>query len=132
MYYILILQIIFVSCQDFPLYNTDDMIIENLRKREVIPLNQINRRLFRSNEQIRYRRTKDVQEDLAERKLDKVKSQLREARINNAKLDKLHQQLKWMTIDDNEAIGTWMDRLPDIQGLLSEPSTLELVFITGF
>ncbi|KAG6447937.1 hypothetical protein O3G_MSEX005263 [Manduca sexta] len=105
MYYILILQIIFVSCQDFPLYNTDDMIIENLRKREVIPLNQINRRLFRSNEQIRYRRTKDVQEDLAERKLDKVKSQLREARINNAKLDKLHQQLKWMTIDDNEAIG---------------------------
>ncbi|KAG6447938.1 hypothetical protein O3G_MSEX005263 [Manduca sexta] len=72
MYYILILQIIFVSCQDFPLYNTDDMIIENLRKREVIPLNQINRRLFRSNEQIRYRRTKDVQEDLAERKLDKI------------------------------------------------------------
>ncbi|XP_030022929.2 uncharacterized protein LOC115442099 [Manduca sexta] len=132
MYYILILQIIFVSCQDFPLYNTDDMIIENLRKREVIPLNQINRRLFRSNEQIRYRRTKDVQEDLAERKLDKVKSQLREARINNAKLDKLHQQLKWMTIDDNEAIGTWMDGLPDIQGLISAPSTLELVIITGF
>uniref|UniRef100_A0A2A4J2V0 Uncharacterized protein n=1 Tax=Heliothis virescens TaxID=7102 RepID=A0A2A4J2V0_HELVI len=101
--------------QDIFYTDTNTMVIGNLKKREVIPLNPYfspySRRRYGADAQtdLNYRRTKDIREDFIDRRFELTESQIREAKLDNKEnnLEKLHNELRWLTIDDDEGIGTF-------------------------
>nr|XP_021209043.1 uncharacterized protein LOC110386880 [Bombyx mori] len=94
--------LVLISCQD--LFGSDNVIIGNLKRRDTVPLNQFNRRNYKNNN-LNYRRTKDIQDDVLEKKLELAESQLREAKLDKEKLEKLHNELRWLTVDNEQGIG---------------------------
>lgn len=61
-FFILFIQIVLIYCQDNNLPEYDSIVIGNLRKRDQIPLYQrFNRRWDQEN--LNYRRTRDIRED---------------------------------------------------------------------
>ncbi|RVE52036.1 hypothetical protein evm_003314 [Chilo suppressalis] len=81
-----------------------NFIIGNLRKRDTIPLNRNHRRLGNSIEHsLRYRKTRDIRED---RRYEITEKLLRQMKLENKEaLDKLHREMRWLTIDTDEGIG---------------------------
>ncbi|XP_022828919.1 uncharacterized protein LOC111358194 isoform X2 [Spodoptera litura] len=93
-------------------YPENKMVIGNLKRREVVPLNpysKINsRRRFGNDGQgsLNYRRTKDIREDFIDRRFELSESQLREVQLDNKEnnLNKLHDELSWLSLDTVEGI----------------------------
>lgn len=66
----LLIQFDFVHCQE-NMAEYDSIVIGNLRKREQIPLYRFNRRMDQDN--LNYRRTRDIREDNIFDKIYEVK-----------------------------------------------------------
>ncbi|XP_021183447.1 uncharacterized protein LOC110371482 [Helicoverpa armigera] len=96
--------------QDMFYSDSNTMVIGNLKKREVIPLNPYfspYRRRYGQDPQneLNYRRTKDIREEFVDRRFELTESQIREAKLDNKEnLEKLHNELRWLAIDDDEGI----------------------------
>ncbi|CAK1600232.1 unnamed protein product [Parnassius mnemosyne] len=147
-------------------YASPGLVVANIKRRDLIPLQPGNIRWINGNN-LNYRRTKDIREDIIDRRFEITEAQLREAQRvsdineiredeiksaqrreeqirndiqlrensvanirdnsvsnirenqlglnyknrnskygeNNDQLDKLHREMRWLTIDNDEGIG---------------------------
>ncbi|XP_075981131.1 uncharacterized protein LOC142979824 [Anticarsia gemmatalis] len=93
------------------IFYPDKIIVGNLRRRDVVPLNVLNynkgyRRRFNANNQanLKYRRSRDIRESVADRRFELTELQIREEK-NRENLDQLEEQLRWLTIDADAVLG---------------------------
>ncbi|XP_035430304.2 uncharacterized protein LOC118262801 isoform X2 [Spodoptera frugiperda] len=104
------MQLVVAYMQSDDLFYADNkMVIGNLKRREVIPLNPYSktngRRRFGNDASLNYRRTKDIREDFIDRRFELSESQLGEVKLDNKdNLDKLHNELSWLSLDSVEGI----------------------------
>ncbi|XP_031770001.2 uncharacterized protein LOC113523049 [Galleria mellonella] len=79
-----------------------DNFVGKLRRRESIPLYRIGQQ----DDDLDYRRTKDIREDDEMRIFETSDAQLREAQIEKRrnKLDKLYRELRWLTVDTDQGL----------------------------
>ncbi|KAF9406732.1 hypothetical protein HW555_012995 [Spodoptera exigua] len=107
-------QIVLAYTQSGDVYYLDNkMVIGNLKRREVIPLNPYSRnngrRRYGNDAQgnLNYRRTKEIREDFVDRRFELSESQLRESKLDNKEhnLDKLHNELNWLSLGSEEEMG---------------------------
>ncbi|KAL0849842.1 hypothetical protein ABMA28_011780 [Loxostege sticticalis] len=108
LYLILIIQIFIPPLASLSYgYDSSEVVIGNLRRRESIPLHQFGRRFDAQGDydaKLQYRKTNDIRKD---RRFELTQNILREQQLNEKKdiLDKYDQALRWITINNEEGLG---------------------------
>ncbi|CAG4920976.1 unnamed protein product [Colias eurytheme] len=102
---ILLLQLFGVFCYEYEGYGRNN--IGNVARRDIIPLHELVKR--RRDNVLNYRRTKDIRSDVNDRRFEISEAQFKEALWKETKaaedkerLDRLHRELRWLTINSNE------------------------------
>ncbi|XP_028178843.1 uncharacterized protein LOC114366239 [Ostrinia furnacalis] len=89
-------------------YDSSGVVVGNLRKRDTIPLHRLSRsdlrRFYGDEDDLHYRKTKDIRED---KRFEMTENLIRELKLaeNKEALDKLNREVRWLTIDTEEGLG---------------------------